>query len=453
MNELVSQLLQLGPGIAAGARGNGGGMQAFMEAYQRTNAMLDQRQRQQQQDQFSIQDRQRNIERQNTQDQRATDVYNRGVEQQTQADALQRMQIPGQLAQMGGTAESPEDAKHLIETVLPGLMQAFGQETMAYGQPAVDMATKTITARQKRQVADFVEAATKSSFVADNPDSDPEVANLPPHIVKLLGKPSARLSELQKFAELPVGKPAGKPSDEVSLQAKEVLVNGKPTLANFNPKTGEYSVGGQPVQASPIPPAPKEPKPTGPAGLSAAQGNTALKLQDDYARDSKPYLTMREAFQRVKSAKPDAAGDLSLIFAYMKILDPNSVVREQEFANAQNAAGVPDQIRNVYNRVMQGTRLNPEQRRQFQEQAAALFETAKTNQRQVRGTYGTRAKQWEIPENMVIDAEDEFLGAAPPPAPKPSFQVGQIIRNRRTGEVGEVTGVRPDGTPIVRPKQ
>jgi hypothetical protein len=154
---------------------------------------------------------------------------------------------------------------------------------------------------------------------------------------------------------------------------------------------------------------PEKPKATGPGGLSPAQGNTALKFQDDYARDSKPYITMRDAYQRVQSAaaKPDAAGDLSMIFAYMKMLDPNSVVREQEFANAQNAAGVPDQIRNVYNKVMSGNRLGPEQRQQFVAQANSLFENAKGNQQKVRQTYGSRAKQWEIPESMVLDEDDQ----------------------------------------------
>jgi len=39
------------------------------------------------------------------------------------------------------------------------------------------------------------------------------------------------------------------------------------------------------------------------------------------------------------------------------MLDPGSVVRESEFATAQNAAGVPDQVRNMYNKVLSGTRL------------------------------------------------------------------------------------------------
>ncbi|MEG7973059.1 hypothetical protein, partial [Listeria monocytogenes] len=39
-------------------------------------------------------------------------------------------------------------------------------------------------------------------------ESDPLVSNLPEHIARVIGKPEAKLSELQMFAQLPVGKPA-----------------------------------------------------------------------------------------------------------------------------------------------------------------------------------------------------------------------------------------------------
>ena len=72
----------------------------------------------------------------------------------------------------------------------------------------------------------------------------------------------------------------------------------------------------------------------------------------------------------------------------MKMLDPGSVVREQEFANAQNAAGIPDRIRNVYNQALKGNRLNPTQRREFLAEARNLASSA-----QSRVTNATREYQ------------------------------------------------------------
>jgi hypothetical protein len=411
MNDLLQQLIGMGPGLGAAAAGNGPAFAAFMDGFERARQQDEQRKRLHQQDSMAmqdrdlaLQDRERNIERQGAQDERA-------AQDQTWQNEQRRLQVAGQLSQAAGGAESVPDGEASIDTLFRVLSPEM-QSTMA---PARDAALsgvqRTVTGRQKKQVEAYVDAALKTSFVADNPDADPEM-QLPEHMQRILGKPSARLSELQSFAQLPVGKPAGKTRIPPAAGSMEEFSD-----PNITPERKAQILADRKAYMQSDDRAPRVTVNTN-DGIDRA---SALKFQDDYARDSKPYLTMREAYQRVKSAKPDAAGDLSLIFAYMKILDPNSVVREQEFANAQNAAGVPDRIRNVYNKVMQGTRLAPEQRQQFQAQAEALFEGAKTNQRGVRKTYGDRASKWKIPADMVLDEEDEFLRtpAADPNASQP----------------------------------
>lgn len=100
------------------------------------------------------------------------------------------------------------------------------------------------------------------------------------------------------------------------------------------------------------------------------------KFRKEVAARAQPYQVMRDAYGRMASAGDDAAGDIALIFSFMRMLDPGSVVREGEFATAQNAAGIPDQIRNVYNRALEGTRLNPNQRGQFRQQGKAYYDNA-----------------------------------------------------------------------------
>lgn len=183
--------------------------------------------------------------------------------------------------------------------------------------------------------------------------------------------------------------------------------------------------------------APKEAPQTGVAGMSAVQLSTAKQFQDDYARDSKTYTTVRNAYQQVAGAatNPDAAGDLSLIFGYMKMLDPNSVVRETEFANAQNAAGVPDQVRNLWNRAMKGERLNPNQRQQFVGQAKRLWTSAHGNQGRVRKTYNDRATKFAIDPSMVLD-DEEPLDDAP--------SVGTVKMQAPTGQIQDVPADQVD---------
>lgn len=82
-------------------------------------------------------------------------------------------------------------------------------------------------------------------------------------------------------------------------------------------------------------------------------------------RDSFMISQSNERLRAIAAQEPSGAGDLGLIFSFMKMLDPGSVVREGEFANAENAQGVPDRIRTLYNRALNGERLAPETRREF----------------------------------------------------------------------------------------
>lgn len=123
------------------------------------------------------------------------------------------------------------------------------------------------------------------------------------------------------------------------------------------------------------------------------------------------------AYNKIKNAakKPSAAGDLSLIFNYMKMLDPGSVVREGEFANAQNAAGVNQRVRNMYNRLISGERLAPEQRQDFINQAKEAYGGQLAVQQQIDEQYKALAEKYGVaPEDIILNFEAQELPAANP---------------------------------------
>lgn len=136
-------------------------------------------------------------------------------------------------------------------------------------------------------------------------------------------------------------------------------------------------------------------------------------LRKEYAGLAKPYFEVRDAYTRVEeSAKdPSAAGDLALIFNYMKMLDPGSVVREGEFATAQNAAGVPDQVRNMFNRLLNGERMNPAQREDFVARARQLY------QGQERQYLGIQDQYRGISERIGVDPRNTILDYTRPQTP------------------------------------
>ena len=79
--------------------------------------------------------------------------------------------------------------------------------------------------------------------------------------------------------------------------------------------------------------------------------------------------------------------------------------REQEFANAQNAAGVPDRVRNLYNRALNGQRLNPNQRQDFLTQANNLFQTRQQTYDRIVGEYRGYAESYGVSPDRVAPIE------------------------------------------------
>lgn len=141
----------------------------------------------------------------------------------------------------------------------------------------------------------------------------------------------------------------------------------------------------------------------GPGGIKF--GNEKA-LRSEYLKAVKDVGPVYDGWQRVLAGKSlgTGVGDLSIIFGYMKMLDPTSVVREGEVANARNAAGVPEQILAEYNRVVGGGILSDEQRQQFVAAAEAAWQPFSTRLEDAKRVYGTLATEYGMdPSRIIID--------------------------------------------------
>lgn len=141
------------------------------------------------------------------------------------------------------------------------------------------------------------------------------------------------------------------------------------------------------------------------AGLTEQQISILQNLQGQIRQDAdvKNFVEVRQAYNRVLSAtkEPSAAGDLALIFNYMKMLDPGSTVREGEFANAQNSAGVPERLRANYNQIVNGERLSVNQRNDFVNQAKGLYESQLGSYENAINFYKNQAETFNIPTELL----------------------------------------------------
>ena len=134
------------------------------------------------------------------------------------------------------------------------------------------------------------------------------------------------------------------------------------------------------------------------------------KLRSRYDNVTKDFRQVDAAYNKVRSAPATAAGDMAMIFNYMKMLDPGSTVREGEFANAEQATGVPGRVINLYNRLISGERLSPEQRTDFMNTAKSAYSSQIESADKFTMTLLQQADQDGVAREKVLGKEnlDEF---------------------------------------------
>ena len=158
------------------------------------------------------------------------------------------------------------------------------------------------------------------------------------------------------------------------------------------------------------------------------QFDQASKLRSSFEKQAGDFVKVRDAFGRIKASaqNPSAAGDLALIFNYMKVLDPGSTVREGEFATAQNATGVPEMVQNMYNRVMSGERLNDRQRLEFTDRADMLYQSQLKGLEGLEGQYKQLAELYDVdPAGVVVDYRIDYDGKPTAVVETPDMQAAK----------------------------
>lgn len=144
----------------------------------------------------------------------------------------------------------------------------------------------------------------------------------------------------------------------------------------------------------------------------AASQRTEVNLRKEFDSlpEVKAYKVSQQAFRGLEAAAtgPATSGsDLSLIFQFMKVLDPTSVVREGEFATAQNSGSAFERVGNLYNRVLNGTRLNERQRRDFLQQGRALFQASERTYAPVAERYRSYAQDYGVSPDRVAPVQGQ----------------------------------------------
>lgn len=177
-------------------------------------------------------------------------------------------------------------------------------------------------------------------------------------------------------------------------------------------------------------------------GSGGRKAEAELRKEFNAQAEVKDFRAIRQSYRQIRELGKtnNAQNDIAMIFSYMKMLDPGSVVREGEFAQAQNAAGVPDQIRNMYNKALSGERLNDTQR-------ANMIATAESVYDRTRRSYNDRVEEYRgyasdydlVPDRVakIVDIEPEQQKNDQPDksAPLPAPGAREDVEVSPTGEM------------------
>lgn len=121
-------------------------------------------------------------------------------------------------------------------------------------------------------------------------------------------------------------------------------------------------------------------------GLGAKDRQSINKDVTGFIKDANLIKNTATDLETLKDIGSGPAS-IAAVFKFMKALDPTSVVREGEFATAENSAGIPEGISNFYNRMIRGERLGDTQFKQFVDTAKGLANNAIGTTRQTVDGY------------------------------------------------------------------
>lgn len=157
---------------------------------------------------------------------------------------------------------------------------------------------------------------------------------------------------------------------------------------------------------------------------------------------SQPFKNFQEFKVRENTLKnaatnPSAFGDIGSVFAFMKTLDPQSVVRESEYATAANAGSLLTRAKNAITKAEKGEILTPDQRKDLVTMTDHLGSIYKRNYDDFLKPVMNQANKRGIPMDM-IDPYNVDENNNPKPTPEAAGALEFIKNNPNDPRVPEI---------------
>jgi hypothetical protein len=161
-------------------------------------------------------------------------------------------------------------------------------------------------------------------------------------------------------------------------------------------------------------------------GFTNEQG---LRKEFEGLPEVKTYKQAYPTYAAIKDAvgRNTTQSDINLVYGIAKLYDPNSVVREGEYATVANSPNIPERIKGYAQYLSGGGRLSPEIKKQIMDEATGRIGTFQAEAGKARKSYEGIAKQRGMnPASVFADMGDFVGGATPSPMGKTVKRTGTI---------------------------
>jgi polyhydroxyalkanoate synthesis regulator phasin len=301
--------------------------------------------------------------------------------------------MPTQISMIGPRAEPVEQKKpkkDVMDQILEGLQIAQGITGIAVNYQTIRerMADRGFKEQQNADERAGIMTAKDQLNYAKDMEKVPDGTE---------GSVLLKWREGEKVNQASFRPPQKK--EQVGLRTPvkiETVENGKNVTKYVDPAEATGKTFAAPI------PAPGKPE-------ADRSNENAMSLRKEYMSNKVTQDTLQRAqyynqiADTVSNGGDSGAADISLVFSFMKMNDPGSTVREGEYASAENSGGVSDKVRNLYNKIVDGGRLTPEQKANFVKQAETMMKSQLKSQEIQDKQYTELAKNWKLDPSMVID--------------------------------------------------
>lgn len=135
--------------------------------------------------------------------------------------------------------------------------------------------------------------------------------------------------------------------------------------------------------------------------------STGLRKEFDDLPEAKNYKQALPAYNAVVDAasRNTPQSDINLVYGIAKLYDPNSVVREGEYATVANSPSIPERIKGYAQYIAGGGRLSEGTKKQIQDEAAGRIKSYEDQFTQARQNYQTIASNSGGSASLLFPSE------------------------------------------------